>query len=137
MGHGRLTLPAALNPLSTVHALSINNSSNQTVLSADLTSPNKLQYLVKSDLSTDTVDATLRIKATASETQFRLTASGLMPASDYLLALNGTVVQTNTSDAKGSLAIKSLLENPVEILDVTSVALWDSSSNVVLSTTLP
>jgi len=62
MGHGRLALPAALNPLSTVHGLSINNSSNQTVLSADLTSPNKLQYLIKRDLSTDTVEASLASK---------------------------------------------------------------------------
>ena len=137
MGHGRLALPAALNPLSTVHGLSINDGSNQPVLIADLTSPNKLQYLIKRDLSTDTVDATLRIKAMTSQTQFRLNASGLMPTNDYLLVLNGSVVQTETSDSKGSLAIKSLVANPVEILDLTSVALWDSSSNVVLSTTLP
>jgi len=96
-----------------------------------------LQYLIKRDLSTDTIEASLRIKATTSQTQFRLVASGLTPTTDYLLALNGGVVQTNTTDAKGSLAIKSLLENPGDILDIRSVALWDSASNVVLNTTLP
>jgi len=53
------------------------------------------------------------------------------------ILVNGGVVQTNTTDANGSLAIKSLLETPAQILEVRSVGLWDSSSNVVLSTTLP
>jgi len=47
------------------------------------------------------------------------------------------VVQTNNSSAKGRLDIRSLVATPPAILDVLSVDLWDSSSNVVLHTDLP
>jgi hypothetical protein len=46
-------------------------------------------------------------------------------------------VQTNSTDASGKLSVSSLLQNPVDILDLHTVALWDSVSNVVLSTELP
>jgi len=71
LGHGRTALPAALNPVSLVRAISIYNDSTQAVLSADLSSADSLQYLMKRDLSTDSVEASLRIKATTSQTQFR------------------------------------------------------------------
>jgi len=51
--------------------------------------------------------------------------------------LNGGIVQTNRSGAKGRLMISSWLQNPTDILDVRSLALWDSASNIVLSTKLP
>jgi hypothetical protein len=138
LGHGKLALPDVLNPVSHIRELAVaETNGGPIVLSADLTTPDKLQYLIKRDLSTNSVDATLRIKATISQTQFRLTAFGLAPSADYLLALNGTVVQTNSTDMKGRLAINSLLQNPAEILDVHAVALWDGSSNVVVQTTLP
>jgi len=137
MGHGRLALPSALNPVNLIRKLAIFNSSPQAVLSADLTTPNRLQYLIKRDLDTNGVDSLLRIKATVKETQFRLTASGLLRTNDYLLVLNGSVVQTNTTNAKGQLAIKSLMQSPGDILDVRTVALRDSASNSVLTTTLP
>jgi hypothetical protein len=137
LGQGKTPLPAALNPVSLVRALAIFNSSTQAVLSADLTLPDKLQYLVKRDLSTATVGASLRIKATASKTQFKLLASGLNAATSYFLVLNGGIAQENSTDAKGRLVIDSLMANPGDILDLRSVALWDSSSNIVLSTTLP
>jgi hypothetical protein len=136
-GHGRLPLPALLDPVSQVRGLTIANVSTQAVLTADLTVPDRLEYLVKRDLSTNAVDALLRVQANTHVTHFRLTASGLSPTTDYLLVLNGGVVQTNGTDGKGRLVIKSLLENPTDILRVRSMALWDSSSNVVLSTSLP
>jgi len=137
LGHGKSQLPAVLDPLSDIRELAISMNSTQMVLRADLTSPAKLQYLIKRDLSTATVDATLRIKATTSQTQFRLLADGLTATNDYLLVLNGGIVQTNSADANGQLRIDSPLAVPTEILDLHSVALWDSASNVVLSTTLP
>jgi hypothetical protein len=137
MGKGKNALPAVLDPISNIRELMVSVNSTQSVLHADLTAPDKLQYLIKRDLSTNDVDATLSIKATTSKTQFRLTAAGLNPTNAYFLALNGSVVQTNSADAKGKLAINSLLVNPGDILDLHAVALWDSASNVVVSTTLP
>ena len=137
LGHGRQALPALLDPVSSIRELVISMNTTQAVLTADLTAPDALQYLIKRDLSTDTVDATLRIKGTKNSTQFRLTASGLSASSDYLLAFNGSIVQTNTADAGGRLVISSLVSNPGDILDLHSVQLLDNSSNVVLTTTLP
>lgn len=137
LGHGRLPLPALLDPVSEVRELSLFNGSTQAVLTADLTLPDRLEYLIKRDLSTNSVDALLRLHATTHVTQFRLTAAGLSPTNDYLLVLNGGIVQTNSTDARGRLVIRSLLENPVDILQVHSMELWDGASNVVLSTSLP
>jgi hypothetical protein len=137
MGHGRTALPAVINPLEILRGVAVFNWSTQAVLSVDLTSPAKLQYLIKRDLSTDSIDALLRIKATTSTTQFRLDAKGLAASTDYLLVVNGDIAQTNSTDANGNLQIKSLDNPPANILDVQSLALWDTSSNVVLNTTLP
>jgi hypothetical protein len=137
LGHGRIPLPSSLNPVSDVRQLTIANTSTQAVLSADLTMPNRFEYLIKRDISSNSIDASLRIHATTRQTQFRLLASGLNPTNDYLLVLNGGIVQTNSTDKKGRLAIRSLMENPGDILDLHSVALWDTASNVLVSTTLP
>jgi hypothetical protein len=137
MGHDRVPLPALLNPVSDVRAITIADTNSQAVLSADLTAPNRLEYLVKRDISSNSIDASLRIHGTTRQTQFRLLVSGLNPTNDYLLVLNGGIVQTNSTDKKGRLVIRSLLENPGDILDVHSVALWDTASNVLVSTTLP
>ena len=136
LGHGVGPLPSALNPLSQVQDFTVFNSSTQAVLSVDLTTPDQLSYLIKRKLSNGDVNGSLRLKATTTQTQFRLTALGLQATNDYLLAFNGGVVQTNTADADGKLVITSA-PTPTNILDLSSVALWDSSSNVVLSTTLP
>ena len=137
MGRGKTPLPGALDPVSDIRELAVLNGRTQAVLTADLTDPDRLQYLVKRDLSSGGVDALLRIKATTRQTQFRLTASGLNPTNDYLLVLNGVIVQTNSTDASGGLNIFSLVQNPEDILALQTVALWDSSSNAVVSTHLP
>jgi len=136
-GHGnKNSLPDAVNPLSSVQELDVFNASTQAVLSADLTMPDHLQYLIKRKLTAGDVSAALRIKATTNETQFRLNASGLAATNDYYLVVNGGIVQTNTSDAKGKLNITSL-NSTLPILQVNSLDLWDTSSNVVIGTTLP
>ena len=136
LGHGKSALPAALDPLSAISQLDVFNTSTQAVLTADMTMPDQLQYLIKRNLSTSTVDASLRIHATTAQTQFDLKASGLNATNDYLLVVNGAVVETNTADSNGKLDINSL---PISgsILSVSSLQLWDASSNVVLTTTLP
>lgn len=135
-GHNSSALPADLTPVSNIRELDVVNSTNSIVLSADFTSPSSLQYLVKRDISSNGVSATLRIHATTSQTQFQLNASGLAPTNTYQLAVNDTPVQSQDSDANGKLSISSL-QGSLDILDVHSVALWDASSNVVVSTTLP
>jgi len=135
-GHGRVSLPSAFNPVSSVAQIAVMNSSTQAVLSADMTSADSLQYLIKRNLSTGTVDASLRIHATGDQTQFRLLASGLNATNNYLLVLNGNVAQTYAADTNGDLQITSL---PFSggILTLNSLALWDASSNVVFTTQLP
>jgi hypothetical protein len=136
-GKGKSPLPQLLDPVSEIRSLAIGNSSTQAVLVANLVDPDKLQYLVKRHLSNGVAPATLRIKATIHQTQFRLIAGGLNPTNDYLLAFNGEVVQTNSTDTAGDLEIFSLLQTPTDILSVRDLALWDSGSNSVLSTKLP
>ncbi len=137
-GHGLQELPAPLDPVTGIRALTIANGHSNAVLTADLTAPDSLAYLVKRNLSgANGVSGNLAINASSHKTQFNLMATGLTPSTDYLLALNGSVVQTNSTDAKGHLQIKSLMETPSDILAVHSVQLWDSASNAVLSVTLP
>lgn len=130
-------LPASLNPVSLIREVDIVNSNAQAVLTADLSMPDKLQYLVKRNLGGGGIKASLKIEANSQRTQFRLTSTGLAASTDYLLAFNGGVVQTNTSSPNGKLNITSLTEAPPAILDVRTVELWDTSSNVVLQTELP
>lgn len=140
-GHGggkkKIPLPDSLNPVSLIRGVGIVDTNLQVVLAADLSSPDKLDYLIKRGLNNGDVDADLLIHATANKTQFRLKATGLTPDTDYLLAFNGEVVQTNTSNAKGKLNIDSLTEVPPYILDVRLVELLDTSTNVILSAELP
>jgi hypothetical protein len=137
MGHNTSPLPAALDPVSRIRELEVDDSSTQAVLTADFTMPDVLKYLVKRDLSTNSVDASLRIHATSTFTQFRLIADGLNPQQDYWLVLNGSVEETNTTDAEGRLMITALPADVTNILDVQSLQLWDSSSNAVIQTELP
>ncbi len=140
-GHGggdhTTPLPDSLNPVSLIRELDVVNSNLQAVLTADLSTPEHLQYLIKRNLSTNNIRASLMIEANATHTHFRLLSTGLMPNTDYVLAFNGEGVQTNSSDHKGRLDIHTLVETPPFILDVRSVELWDTSSNVVLQTELP
>lgn len=136
-GKGHAALPAVLEPLCSIRQLAVFNSSTQLVATADFTLPDKLQYLIKRDLGTNDVNASLRIKATTTQAQFRLMAGGLGASNDYLLVLNGEAVENLVSDSKGRINFSTSLENPEEILDLRSVALWNSASNVVFSTKLP
>ena len=130
-------LPTQLSPVNQIRELDVVDASTQAVVTADFTMPDVLRYLVKRDLSTNSVDAMLRIHATSRWTQFRLIVNGLNAQQDYWLAVNGSVTQTNATDADGRLWITSLPEGVTNILEVQSLALWDTASNVVFRTVLP
>jgi hypothetical protein len=143
LGHGHgggkksTPLPDGIDPVSLIRELDIVNTNLQVVLSADLTAPDRLQYLIKRNLSNGGVSGSLMIQANPQNTHFRLSATGLTPNADYLLAFNDEVVQTNTASANGRLDIHSLVETPPIILDVRTVELWDTSTNLVLEAGIP
>jgi hypothetical protein len=137
LGRGKLPLPDELNPVSEIRELAIFNADTQAVLTADLATPDKFQYLVKRDIGTTNVGANLRIKANRKNLLFRLRASGLNPTNDYFLVLNESIVQTNSADASGNLRITSTPLLPTDVLALRELALWDSASNVVVQTELP
>jgi hypothetical protein len=136
-GHTKDTLPAALEPVGHIHELEVFDSTGtNVVLTAEFTTASSFQYLVKRNISSDTVNAELRIIANPGKAQVQLSASGLA-AGDYTLMLNDTAAQTQTADDHGRVNIRTELSNPADILSVTSVSLVDAGTNVVVSTTLP
>jgi hypothetical protein len=136
-GHMNDTLPAALEPVGHIHQLVVlDDTGTNVVLTADFTTANCFQYLVKRNISSDSVNAELRIIANRGNAQVRLSASGLA-AGDYTLLLNDTAAETQTADDHGRVDIRSQLANPSDILSVSSVSLVDAGTNVVVSTTLP
>jgi hypothetical protein len=138
MGHGKLPLPSAMDPVSVLRSFAIVDTNSLAVLlTGDLVVPNHFEYLIKRDLSAAGVNAILRIQANNQNARIRLSARGLAATNDYYLLLNGGIVQTNSTDAHGRLEISSALTNPLDILDLRSVALSDTASNIVVSTTLP
>jgi len=143
-GHGHSgSLPAELDPLLDIVSLSIDNASTQTVLTADLDNPDLVQYLVKHVLDNDDVESNafgvVMIKANNQKQQFRLQASGLTGNTDYWLVINesDTVTSITTTDAGGKLQINSLPGGAPNVLDIRSVELQNTSSNSVLSATIP
>jgi hypothetical protein len=136
-GHSKDQLPAALEPVGQIHELDIlDNSGTNVLLVADFTTASCFEYLVKRNISSDTVNAELRINANRHKADVRLSASGLA-AGDYSFVLNDTVAQTQTADDHGRVSIHTRLSDPADILSVNSVSLIDAGTNVVVSTTLP
>lgn len=137
LGNGKSVLPAALSPVSGLEELVIADPSTQAVLRADLRTPDKLSYLVKRDLSTDKVGASLRLNANQQKAQLKLAVAGLTPTADYYLVLNGSVTETNAPDSRSRLVINRTFTDPLDALRLTSLAIWDVNTNVVIHTTLP
>jgi hypothetical protein len=134
-------LPASLDPVSKLRMLEVSIGGTQTVLSADMTAADKLQYLVKRSMTNDGTDsdaaASLRIKSNGNNDQLRIRASGLDSTNTYFLAINGLVADTFTSTDSGGISITAWPAGSPGVLDVTDLAIWSSASNSVLSTTLP
>jgi len=119
-----------------VTELDVVNGGSTAVLTTAGTTPSSSVFSVKKSITGDTASGTLAINSNTKSTKFNLTASGLEPNTDYQLVFNGAPVQTNTTDSKGRLKIKSA-PTPTNITDLTSVEVWDASNAPVLSTTVP
>lgn len=133
-------VPDALLPLTTLGHLAILDGESAAVMDADLTTPDRLSYIVKRTLEGGNGEAgLLTIRGTHKRTSFNLRAVNLAPSSDYSLAINDTVVQTYQSDARGRLRINSLTEPVESPLDIQKVQLLDAANGdaVVLETELP
>ncbi len=133
--------PEELIPLTGVHSLGIENSSTQTVAYAWMADAERYQVLVKRNLTAEDTNGTaagsISLIANQNKVNFRMLAGGLSVSNDYHLVLNSDVVSTVTANNDGRLEIKGWPSNAPAILELRSLALRDSSSNVVLSTTLP
>ena len=130
-------LPPEIGPLTGLTEVDIVNSSNLVVLAASSGDVTQIQYMVKKDITSNNVPATINVSASTKSGKFNLTASGLTPSTDYILVFNGSPVQTNTATAKGGLKINST-PAPADILSLNSVALTDtSSSSNILSAPVP
>jgi len=145
-GNGHLgkvftAMPDVLKPISGVRELAIANSSTQAVLVVDLTMPEKFQYLVKRALSNDSLDpnaaGSLRLQANENVGSLRLQAWNLDGTATYWIALDDDDPFSTTSDARGRIDVRRSAVDPYSILNLRSVAVWNSESNSVLSATLP
>ena len=140
-GHVKAQLPSELQPPTVIHQLLVSDISSDTngtpVLSADLTAPDKFEYLVKRDLNATDIRAKLEIKADKHKARLRLEAKGLQAGAQYSLALNGNVAGSDTANDEGVLHLRADLQNALDVFALTDVALLDASSNVVVSATLP
>jgi len=136
-GKGKLPLPSELQPVHAIQQINIQDMNGAVVLSADLTTPDKFEYFVKTDMSGGSVKGSLDLKANVHKGQLKVSASGLEASSDYSLSLNGTPVTTKTTDGKGKLKIGWELDNPADALSLQTVDLLDSTGTAVASATLP
>ena len=126
-------------PLTTVTEVDIVGT-NGPVLTADMTSPSSLKYMVKKQDTTGNVTGNVNLSASTKSAKLNLTASGLSTNTDYILTFNGGIIQTNTSDSKGNLKITTSgsTTNGQNVLSITEVDLEDSTaSTTVWSTPIP
>lgn len=156
LGKGVTALPEALSDLPAVRELSIASHvlpettppTYADVLVADLSQPDKLQFLVKRDVSSDDVRATVQIMANPSKAQFRLSARDLSPATSYWIAANTHTTPEFattevTTDAKGRLEVRTAIEPLTEVLNLHEWQLWNTATapvapdEPILSTVFP
>jgi hypothetical protein len=155
-GKGVTALPEILSDLPAVRELSIASQvlpettppTYTDVLVADLSQPDKLQYLVKRDVSTDDVRATVQVMVNPSKAQFRMSARNLSPSTSYWVAANTYVtpefVTTEvTTDTKGRLEVRTAMEPLTEVLNLHEWQLWGTATapvapdEPILSTVFP
>jgi hypothetical protein len=136
-GHVKAQLPSELRPVTLISELLVIDANGAAILTADLSNPQKFEYLAKRDLSDGDIRAKLEIKANHNKARVRLDAKGLEPDAEYSLALNGNVAGSNTANSEGKVDLRAELLNPADVLTLSSVALLDSGTNTVLSATLP
>jgi hypothetical protein len=146
LGHNAASakkFPAGLDPLSDVLAMEIRNDADAVLMDADLTDPDRLQYLVKRRLTNTGVDedaaGSLFMKESPKKVRFRLRAGNLDPNAGYTLAIAAGPTETLvpvTTDADGELDLKELPDGAPTPFEMTGLELR-LGTDVVLSTTLP
>jgi hypothetical protein len=140
-GSGKKSLPSALDPLTDVRTVGLQDGALQVVALGSINASPNFQYLVKRNLTPADMNGTpqgsIRLKANAEGTSFRLLADGLAGGSVYHLALNSGIVETLAADAAGRVQLLTWPATAPAVLDLRSLELLDESSHVILSTTLP
>lgn len=141
-GKGKNNAGAPPTPLTSITEVDVVNPTNQTVLAADMTTPQTFQFMVRKDVvdTNSGAAAGITVSVNSRGALFGLNASGLTGGADYLLVFNGKVVQTNTATARGGLRFISPLTSTngvVTPFQLQSVALEDTNSTTVISTTIP
>jgi hypothetical protein len=140
-GNGVNTMPEILRPVTGVRGVLITDVNTQAVLVADVTMPNTWHYLVKRPLTNDGVDPNarggFRLHSNTNLSRFWLHAERLRHSTDYYLAFNGVVSQTNVTTTTGELNISTSLELPVEALEIRTLNVLDQNGASVLSAALP
>ena len=141
-GGGKQTLPDALNPVTNIRAIELQEASQtQTVAFAWINTSSNFNYIVKRNLTLEDTNSTARgsisLVANQDHVNFRLVADGLGASNTCYLALNSTIVDTAMTDDHGRIQIKNWPSGSPAILDLRSLAVLDAVSNVVLTTTLP
>lgn len=137
---GKSTLPAALDPLARLNAISIVQHGTQTLAYAWVNTSPKFQYLVKRnltdvDLEGDAIGS-IHLKANAQNVNFRLRAGMLIPQHDYNLVINGKALAAAKSDKDGVVQFKDWPTNAPAILDLRVLEVRDGNYPV-LRTLLP
>jgi hypothetical protein len=134
-------LPDQLNPASRIHQLAVvsltTNVLVQTnvILLADFDTSTDFNLQTKRTVSTNGVVLNLLAKATVLKAQIKLKATGLARQTNYLLVVDGEPQATLTSSASGKLSFVST-PPPLKVWTADSIALWDTSSNIVAGITL-
>lgn len=135
-------LPPVLDPISHIQQMGIGTLTTNVVvvdtnfvLTVDFATPDKFVLSVTRDLSSGGVTADASAKATDKKASFQLKASGLAASTDYLFVINDVPVGTVTTDSKGKLKEKDS-PPPLDVWQANSIALWDTSSNVVAGASL-
>ena len=130
-------LPEALDPMCNVRELDIVDGNTNIVLRADLTNPDRGQYLVKRPMSNPdflpAATGALSIQANAQSIKFELQAAHLTPNTNYRLAVNDNLSDLIQSDNAGRLTLTDLPAGSPDVLDIQIIALTDDTgTNVVL-----
>jgi hypothetical protein len=135
------SVPAQFNPATRIHQLTVvdltTNVLIQTnvILRANFDTSTDFNLATKRKVNTNGVVLNLIAKANVLKALLKLTASGLAPHTDYLVVLDGQPQTSVTSGGTGKLKFSST-PPPLKVWSADSIALWDSSSNVVAQITL-
>jgi hypothetical protein len=123
-------LPEELDPLQNVKEVIITDEFNVVVLRANLTEPERWQFLFRRELDEDdSVDAdaegVLRLKSHYLRGSYRLYLAGLEPDTAYSLVVNDNDEEAEiiTTDEYGTSNTLTVLENPYDMLKIQALSI--------------